>query len=45
MHGEYANTCDELVSVSASSAADERVAADGRGKLPERASAAPTDDS
>jgi Amt family ammonium transporter len=45
VHGEEAYPSDELVSVSATSAADERAASDGRGKLPERASAAPTDDS
>jgi len=45
VHGEEAYPSDELVSVSARSAADERAAADGKGKLPERASTAPTDDS
>ena len=45
VHGEEAYPSDELVSVSATSAADERAASDGRGKLPERASTAPTDDS
>jgi hypothetical protein len=45
VHGEEAYPSDELVSVSARSAADELAAADGKGKLPERASTAPADDS
>ena len=43
VHGEEAYPSDELVSVSAASAADELAAADG--KLPEKASTARKDDS